>query len=96
MPKRSAKLGFLICATITVELFLELSHGHLNAHTNMTYDFYMCKVHIKLVLKVIDGRRKRQWSERVQMEPDILENVITVEETWAFECDPDINPQVAE
>ncbi|KAK5646283.1 hypothetical protein RI129_004747 [Pyrocoelia pectoralis] len=65
-------------------------HTIINDHLNMR------KVCAKLAPKVLtEDEKERRRSicaellERVQVEPDLLDSMITGDELWVFECDPE-------
>lgn len=69
----------------------------------VTEDLAMRKVCAKLVPKVLSDDEKTNRAEissellqRVEIEPDYLDNVITGDETWVFEYDPETKRQSSE
>lgn len=69
----------------------------------VTEDLAMRKVCAKLVPKVLSDDEKTNRAEissellqRVEIEPDWLDNVITGDETWVFEYDPETKRQSSE
>lgn len=80
-----------------------LNIAKTTVHDIVTINLQMRKVCAKLVPKLLTADQKmnrvtiaRELLERVQDNPDFLNNVITGDETWAFEYDPETKRQSSE
>ena len=72
-------------------------------HEIVTTELQMQKVCAKLVPKILTDEQKEnrvstshKLLDRVRCDPDFLEQVITGDETWVFEYDPETNRQSSE
>ena len=66
----------------------------------ITEDLGMRKICVKMVAKLLDDDQKERWVEayqdileHLQTEPDLLQRVITGDESWIFEYDPETKRQ---
>jgi len=74
-----------------------------DVHRIITEDLHMRKICAKLVPKNLSEEQKdnpvlvsRELLDRVTSEPNFLQRVITVDETWVFEIDPTTKRQSSE
>jgi len=74
-----------------------------DVHQIITEDLHMRKIGVKLVPKNLSDEQKdnrvlvsRELLDRVTREPDLLQRVITGDETWVFEYDPTTKRQSSE
>jgi hypothetical protein len=81
----------------------ELNINECTVHRTVTQDLKMRKVGAKMVPKNLNdnqkGRRNEvsaEMLERRETEPDFLNRVITVYESWFFEYDPETKRQSEE
>ena len=72
-------------------------------HEIVTTELHMRKVYAKLVPKVLTNEQQEnrvsiscELLDRVRGDPDFLEQVITGDETWVFEYDPEMKRQSSE
>jgi len=81
----------------------QLGLTHTTVHQILTNDLEMRKNCAKMVPKILsrdqkDNRRDRclDFLEQIENDPSFLERVITVDESWIFEYDPETKRQSQE
>ncbi|KAL4104600.1 hypothetical protein QTP88_019894 [Uroleucon formosanum] len=81
----------------------QLGLTHTTFHQILTNDLEMRKIYAKMVLKILsqdqkDNRRDRCLDilEHIENDPSFLERVITGDESWIFEYDPETKRQSQE
>jgi len=81
----------------------ELNFNHTTVHQILTQELAMRKVCAKIVPKNLTLEQKDNWKEvclhlleRIQSDRNFLKNVITGDESWIFEYDPETKIQSKE
>jgi len=71
-----------------------------SVHRILTDHLHMRKIWAKLVPKNLSVGQKANWLEicqdllgRLEIEPNVLDKVITGDESWVFDCDPETKQQ---
>ena len=84
-------------------IFEELSIGRDTVWKILTENLEMRKLCAKMIPKILSEYQKQQRftvcqdiNERLEAEPDLLNSVITGDETWVFEHDPETKRQSRE
>lgn len=101
-----AKVRELLNSDRRLSIRLIAQEVHLaksTVHSIVTDDLQMRKMCAKLVPKVLSDEQKehrvticRELLERLETDPNLLDRVITGDETWIFEYDPETKRQSAE
>jgi len=89
---------------LTVRMFArELNLNHTTVHQILTEELAMKKLCAKCVPKNLTIEQKYNRKdvclhllERIKRDRNFLKNVITCDETWIFEYDPEIKRQIKE
>ena len=78
----------------------ELSIGRDTVSKILTENLEICKLCAEIVLKIFSKYQKQQSftvcqdiTKHLEVEPDLLNSVITADETWVFEYDPETKRQ---